>query len=203
MKKYTFLIALILIFSSTVWAISSFLSPDDLLTCQNLPSENRPECFSADAIVAVSGGDTTARTAEAIKLYQNGWAPILIFSGAAYDKTGPSNAEVMKKAALEADIPEQDIIVESYGETTKQNAEKTTDILDQQRIRSLILVTSGYHQRRASIEFSKRAPEVNIINHPVPHDKHWPSWWWANPYSWYLAVSELVKIAITSVGISR
>ena len=41
------------------------------------------DCRKADAIVVVSGGDTNARTDEAIKLYKEGWAPLIVVSGAA------------------------------------------------------------------------------------------------------------------------
>jgi len=42
-------------------------------------------------------------------LYKHDWAKLLIFSGAAADKTGPSNAEAMKRQALAAGIPSSDI----------------------------------------------------------------------------------------------
>ena len=54
--------------------LTIYLSPDNLSSCGEKPSD-APSCHAADAIVAVSGGDTAARTAEAIRLYQNGWAP--------------------------------------------------------------------------------------------------------------------------------
>src|SRR5687768_17407890 len=59
----------------------------------------------ADAIVAISGGETDARTAEAVRLYNQGLAPNLIFSGAAADPNGPSNAKAMAASAHEAGVP--------------------------------------------------------------------------------------------------
>jgi uncharacterized SAM-binding protein YcdF (DUF218 family) len=61
-------------------------------------------------------------------------------------------------------------------------------------IKSIILVTSGYHQRRASLEFSKRTTGVTILNHPVAQDQDWSMWWWTNPRGWSLAVGEFFKI---------
>lgn len=72
--------------------ISAYLGPDGLSQCQPYPS-TEADCQSVDAIVAISGGDTEARTAQAIDLYKHDWAPLLVFSGAAADKSGPSNAE--------------------------------------------------------------------------------------------------------------
>ncbi len=185
----SFLAALFII----VIGLSIYLSPNDLINCAETP-DTSSQCKPASAIVAVSGGDTAARTKEAIKLYQNGWAPKLIFSGAAQDKSGPSNAEVMRREARDAGVPETDILVEEAGETTKQNAKNTQSILEQNGITSVILVTSSYHQRRASLEFEKNTTNVTLRNHPVAFDNQWSSLWWLTPIGWFLAAGEFTKI---------
>jgi len=196
------LIAVVVALVVIVISLSIYLSPDDLSGCDKQPSDKQ-NCQAADAIVAVSGGDTPARTAEAIELYKNGWAPKLIFSGAALDKSGPSNAEVMRSQALGSGVPQEDILIEEYGETTRENAENTQDILADNSIASVILVTSGYHQRRAGLEFSKRAQNVEVRNHPAASDKQWSAWWWLTPSGWFLAVSEFIKIIAFYIGGTR
>lgn len=176
-----------------------YLGPDDLSGCQE-PSTNG-KCITADAIIAISGGDTSARTAEAIRLYQEGWATRLIFSGAAADKSGPSNAEVMKEQALESNIPSSAITIDEFSNTTAENAQNTAELIRKMELKRVILVTSVYHQRRASIEFSKRLGEtVKIVNHPVANDNQWSSWWWATPYGWVLGVGEVIKIMFAEAG---
>lgn len=192
----------IVAFVLVVVGLSVYLAPNDLASCDVTPSTKKG-CEAAGAIVAVSGGDTTARTREAIKLYQDGWAPKLIFSGAALDKSGPSNAAVMRNEARSAGVPEEDIIIEEYGETTKENAEKIQSIFDMHEISSVILVTSAYHQRRAGLEFNKRSQDVSVRNHPVAQDKQWSSWWWATPLGWFLAVGEFIKIMAFYIGGTR
>lgn len=188
---------------AVILGLSFFLSPNDLSGCGDAPSETG-KCRKADAIVAISGGDTTARANEAIHLYQEGWASKLIFSGAAQDKSGPSNAEVMRETALDAGVPAAAIIIEEEGETTKENAENTQNIFVQNDISSVILVTSGYHQRRASLEFNKRSSgSVEVRNHPVATDNQWSAIWWLTPTGWYLAVSEFGKIIAFYVGGTR
>jgi len=49
-----------------IFGLSAYLSPNDLGKCQSV---GEGDCRKADAIVVVSGGDTNARTDEAIKLY--------------------------------------------------------------------------------------------------------------------------------------
>lgn len=189
------IVILFIAFFVTIFGITWYLGPDDLAQCVAQPSQ-KSGCSKADAIVAVSGGDTKARTLEAIKLYKDGWAPKLVFSGAALDKSGPSNAEVMRREARAAGVAGADIIIEGYSTTTKQNAEKTQSIFEKNKITSVILVTSVYHQRRAALEFSKRSSGLNVRSHPVSSDKQWSSWWWATPVGWYLAIGELIKIIV-------
>lgn len=186
-----------------VAGLSVYLAPNDFTHCGKTPSGTEG-CATADVIVAVSGGDTSARTQQAIDLYEAGWAPYLVFSGAARDKTGPSNAEAMRREAIESGVPENAIIIEELGETTRQNAENTQDIVTRYEIDSVILVTSAYHQRRASLEFEKRAnDQVDLRNYPVSNDNQWSGLWWVTPGGWVLALSEFLKIMIFYVGGTR
>jgi uncharacterized SAM-binding protein YcdF (DUF218 family) len=191
MIRYLIVIPAIII--GLIVAVSVYLQPNDLRTCEGVVGSTSP-CAPVDAIVAVSGGDTNARTDEAIALYKKGWSDKLIFSGAAQDKTGPSNAAAMQLRALNAGVPESAIFLDEYSETTRQNAVNTVNIFTSENIDSIILVTSGYHQRRASLEFEKRAENVVVLNHPVTTDRDWSVWWWTNPRGWTLAISEIFKI---------
>ncbi len=196
MLKLIGLIATPIIFVvAIIFCISMYLQPNDISQCEPKPSFG-VNCQIVDAIVAVSGGDTDARANQAINLYKNGWSNKLIFSGAAQDKSGPSNAAVMKALAIAAGVPESNIYIDEYSETTGQNATNSQTIFAQNNIRRVILVTSGYHQRRASLEFNKRTGEVVILNSPVQADSDWSFWWWLTPRGWWLAISEIVKIVI-------
>jgi uncharacterized SAM-binding protein YcdF (DUF218 family) len=191
--KWLFLIPVIV--AGLIIGLSFYLQPNDFIGCQQTPIENGESCAKADTIVVVSGGDTSARTAEGIALYKNGWADTIIFSGAAQDKTGLSNAAAMRIQALEAGVPSDVIYVDEFSEDTSQNAENTQSIFERHQIDRAILVTSGYHQRRANLEFEKRADGVEILNHPLLSDDDWSfAWWWLTPRGWWLAVGETAKI---------
>lgn len=186
-----------------VVGISMYLAPDGLSGCKPYPTKEQ-DCMSVDAIVAVSGGDTVARTDGAIELYKSGWAPRLIFSGAAADKSGPSNAEAMMRQALDEGVLAKDILLDETSETTKENADNSINIFEKNNIHSVILVTSPYHQRRAGLEFGKRAGmNVKIINHPLKEDSQWNEWWWLSPSGWWLAGGELVKILAFYAGATK
>lgn len=182
-----------------IFGITMFLSPNSLSNCSDMPSSIKG-CGAADAIVAVSGGDTSSRAQTAIDLYKNGWAPLIIFSGAAADKTGPSNAEAMKAQAIAQDVPSSAIRIEESSENTYENAQKTAKIFETEGVKSAILVTSSYHQKRVALEFSSQSPDVEFRSFPSKTDHHWSAWWWLTPYGWYLAVSETMKIIIFYTG---
>lgn len=196
-----FLIILPIILIGAIISISLYLQPNDLASCGDTPTINEP-CTATDAIVVISGGDTNARTDEAVKLYKNGWAPTLVLSGAAQDKSGPSNAAAMRARAVAGGVPRSAIYLDESSETTKQNAQNVRRIFAAHDITSIILVTSGYHQKRASLEFNSMESGITIKNHPVASDQDWSMWWWTNPRGWTLAVTELFKIVVFHAGAS-
>lgn len=198
MIKWLFILPVVAI--ALVITLSIYLQPNSFLGCSDKPVEGT-SCDKADAIVVVSGGDTEARTAAGIALYQQGWADYLVLSGAALDKTGPSNAAAMKLQAENAGVPESAILVDEDAANTQQNAENTQSILEERGFQDAILVTSGYHQRRASLEFNKRSENVTIRNYPIS-DSDWGWYWWATPRGWWLAGGEVAKIIAFYIGVS-
>lgn len=191
------LITVIALALATITGISWYLTPDDLKECAAMPDGSSGQCIQVDAIVAISGGDTAARTDEAIKLYKAGWGDTLIFSGAAHDPNSPSNARAMKVQALAAGVPEEAIAIEEYARDTADNARRTLRVASERGVERIILVTSAYHQRRAGMEFRQTFSDVKVVDHPVRQDKHWSAYWWLTPRGWWLALGELVKIIPT------
>lgn len=189
----TLLVILVILFLGFVVVLPRYLAPNDLSGCESV--ETAGTCRAADAIVAVSGGDTTARALEAVNLYKAGWAKQIIFSGAAEDPESPSNALAMKRFAIAQEVPASRITIEEFSRNTEENARNTSRFIQQQGLKRIILVTSAYHQRRATLEFgAKLGNEVQIVSHPVAQDDHWGPFWWLSFNGWRLAVGELAKI---------
>lgn len=195
--KWLFIVPIILVVF--IVGTSIYLQPNSFMGCAEKPIAET-QCDKADAIVVVSGGDTLARTAAGVKLYEAGWADYLVFSGAAQDKSGPSNAAAMRLQAEQAGVPASSILIEEDGANTQQNAENSQTIFEENNFQDVILVTSGYHQRRASLEFNKIAGDVVIRNYPVVNDQDWSWFWWVTPRGWWLAGGELVKIVAFYIG---
>lgn len=164
-----------------LWGTAFYLSPQDALR-------------KTDAIIVVSGGQTTARADEGIQLYKQGYAPKIVFSGASLDE-GPSNAHAMREQALRAGVPNEAIVTDELARTTYQNATGTKPIVDRLRARTLLLVTSPYHQRRAALTFRHvYGSDYTIINHSS-FDSRWSKvGWWASPFGVFITGSEAVKI---------
>jgi len=192
MKIVGIIFGLVISAALLVAGISVYLQPNSFVGCQQTPTGSG-NCRKADAIVAVSGGDTSARTDAAIRLYKNGWGDRLIFSGAAQDKSGPSNAAVMQARAIAQGVPKSSIEIDEQSIDTEQNAANSDTIFQKDNIHSIILVTSGYHQRRAYLEFKHVTHDITIYNAPTD-DSDWNGWWWLTPRGWWLAGVELLKI---------
>ena len=167
--------------------LTFYLSPQD-------------ELAQVDAIIAISGGNTNARTREAVDLYKAGWASTIIFSGAALDPLSPSNAEVMRMTALDLGVPPEAILIDEASQDTKENATNTKAITDSSGIESFILVTSPYHQRRAYLEFRDQFDDSNqILNHSAS-DSEWSRGdWWQSVRGWQLTVSEAIGIPLSYI----
>lgn len=151
------------------------------------------ELNKADAIVVISGGDTDARLSEGVKLYFQKWAPVIIFSGAAASGE-VSNALAMERLAIKAGVPAESIIIEEKSKTTLENARYTSEIVKDKKIKSIILITSPYHQRRAYNEFrAELGKDMIIINHSAK-DQTWAKRsWWENANARFLTFGEILK----------
>ncbi len=197
--KFLFIIPVVI--AALIVGLSIYLQPNSFIGCGEKPLEDT-SCNKADAIVVVSGGDTVARTQAGIDVFMNGWADALVLSGAAQDKSGPSNAAAMKLLAVNAGVPAAAVFIDEEAANTQQNAQNTQSIFIQQDFNDIILVTSGYHQRRASLEFNKNTDAITIRNHPVIVDEDWNWVWWLTPRGWWLAGGEVIKIVAFHFGAS-
>jgi uncharacterized SAM-binding protein YcdF (DUF218 family) len=107
----------------------------------------------------------------------------------------------MRERALKQGVPSDAIVVEGFSHNTAENAANTAKFIAERNLKRIILVTSGYHQRRASLEFAaKLGPTITIVNHPVAQDRQWGPFWWLTPGGWWLALGELVKIIAYFTG---
>jgi uncharacterized SAM-binding protein YcdF (DUF218 family) len=127
----------------------------------------------ADAIVVFAGGvgesgraggGLQERLKTAIDLYRGGFAPTLILSsGFVYSF---KEAEIMRALAIAEGVPADRIAVEDRATNTFEYVRFTDAILKSRDVQSILLVSSPYHMRRASLVWRKLAPDVTVV--PTP-----------------------------------
>ena len=132
----------------------------------------------ADAIVVFAGGVGESgqagggyqeRVKQALELYRGGYAKYLVLSsGYVYSFR---EAEVMRALAVDNGVPPSVIVLEQRAASTYQNVAFVDEILRDHQWRSILLVSSPYHMRRATMVWRKVAPEVTVIPSPPPQSQ--------------------------------
>lgn len=144
-----------------------------------LPLTNPPH---ADAIVILGGAtrnnepprilpdlsDRGDRLLYGAKLYQDGAAPKIVLSGGRIQWYGGESSEAESMATILElfGIPRSDMILESRSLNTHENAVFTKEILQQEQINQVLLVTSAAHMPRSLAIFRRE----NIDAIPAPAD---------------------------------
>lgn len=157
-----------------------------------LSPQDKPE--KSDAIVVVSGGQTTTRADYGIELFKQGYANTIVFSGGALDD-GPSNAKAMRQQALEAGLSDDNILLDEYAQNTYENALNSKKLLDEVGAKKIIVVSSPYHQRRVNKTFEKvLGPSYTVLGVSSVDSRWSKSGWWRSGFSFNISMSELNKL---------
>lgn len=139
---------------------------------QILPTEEINLDRRADGIVALTGG--ASRVIDALELLAGKSAERLLISGA-----NPStNAKEIARLHPEFEPVVHCCVDFDRSLNTLGNAVETRKWAQQRKIRSLIVVTSGYHMPRALAEIGHQLPDVTLIPFPVVSEqvKSEPLW---------------------------
>jgi uncharacterized SAM-binding protein YcdF (DUF218 family) len=122
----------------------------------------------SDAIMVLCSHDE--RVAErSVELFNEGWAPLIIFSGGAgsitKDLWTEPEAERFANIAIAAGVPREHILIEDRSTNTGENVLFTKRLIEsrQLNINNLILVQKPYMERRSFATFRKLWPEKHVI----------------------------------------
>ena len=145
-------------------------------------------------VIVVLAGEKEERVRYGAELFKEGWARkdrMIMTGGPLVGKH--TYAGLMKEQAEDLGVPGKFILLEDRSRTTEEDAKYTGDILEKNRYESIVLVTSPYHSRRASIIFKKMLRGVRIIS--APSDKSWFGFdgWWERPHDRDVVLSEWSK----------
>ncbi|HEX8888953.1 MAG TPA: YdcF family protein [Pyrinomonadaceae bacterium] len=109
------------------------------------------------------------RIARAAELYRQGVADKIICSGGV-GKYPPAEAELEKQLLMKAGVPEKAIIMELSSTSTAEQARLIKEICDREGFKSIALVTSFYHEKRATQLF-KSAGFEQIADARCTHER--------------------------------
>ena len=132
-------------------AVAALFFPQPFLCVDSGP-------VKADVIVVLGGG-SHERPERAAELFKEHAAPRIIISGF-------GDAEASRRMLMAAGVPANAIELETRSRTTRENAQFTVNLLREQKLKRVILVTSWYHSRRAVACFRHYAPEIKFYSRP-------------------------------------
>lgn len=166
----------------------------------------------SDAIIVLSGtlhpapGDSKIvewqdpdRFLSGVKLFKNGKAPLIIFTGGLhpYYPYMPSEGEIFTQKAIAMGIPARSIKQTSIVSDTVQEAFEVRNLLNNalnKENKKIILVTSAFHMKRAKKTFERQGFEVQPYAVDFKAKGEWSGSFWRDPLMWlpnakYLASS--------------
>ena len=124
-----------------------------------------------DAALVLAGDPDYERTATGVRLMLAGRARLLILTGG---EPGPGDsARSLEAWAVKHGAPAERIRKENVSRGTRESLVAIRPILEQEGVRTIALVTSPYHERRAVLAALRVfGPGVRVFGCPAT-----PSWW--------------------------
>ena len=131
----------------------------------------RQNTQKTDAIVVLTGGK--GRVEEGVRLFRKSRAEYLFFVG-----VDPSVRKSDLYRPKPGDPSADNVILEKSSRNTLENSIFGRDVIVRNGVHSVLLITSRYHLKRASILFRNSLPkEITIIPYPVDSVNLKESWW--------------------------
>lgn len=142
-----------------------------------------------DAIVVLAGG--RGRVEEGVRLYRTDQGRWLFLIGV---DPAVRKGDLFKERTGEKGG--EGVILEQSSRNTLENALYARDLIMKRDIRSLTLITSRYHMKRATLLFRNVLPrDIAIYPHPVD-SKNLQETWWSHGGSFRLLFTEFYKYCL-------
>jgi uncharacterized SAM-binding protein YcdF (DUF218 family) len=149
----------------------------------------------ADGIVVLTGGDD--RLATAFQMLDEGRADQLLVSGVPVDVT---LRDMERSAHLARPPADSHVTLGHHAQTTVGNADETAAWVAAHGLRSLIVVTAGYHMPRALLELQRAMPTVTLYPMRVQPAAIYDG---SRPHVWRLLVAEYTKWLLAQIRFAR
>jgi uncharacterized SAM-binding protein YcdF (DUF218 family) len=182
-----------------VWFLLAWVAAQALVVRADLPR--------ADAILVLSGSSNYVERARwAARLYVEGRAPLILLTDdgqrGGWSNTEQRNPFFVERAARELNlggVPAERIeVLPGIVSSTYEEAASLRSLAASRGLRSVLVVTSAYHSRRA-LWTMRRVLEgsdirVGIDSPPAGDESPPPATWWIRPRGWQMVAGEYPKI---------
>jgi len=156
-----------------------------------------PPAGETDGIVVLTGG--SERVATGFRLLAEGQARRLLVSGAHPESTLP---EIAAAAGIDPGPFAGRVAIGHAAASTRGNAAEAAAWARAEDLRSLRIVTAGYHMPRAMVELRRAMPGLRLVEHPVPSQAlRGPGALW-RPQVWALLAGEYARYLGAWAGLS-
>jgi uncharacterized SAM-binding protein YcdF (DUF218 family) len=195
----------LLLVALAAWAVVARAAAEALVVGEGLERAN--------ALVVLAGSAAyVERTARAAELYREGRAPVVILTNDGQlsgwsneSQNNPTFVERARRELVRGGVPAERIeaLPRRVG-STHDEAVLLREYAGERRLRSLLVVTSGYHSRRALWTF-RRAFEgsgvaVGVSKVEPGLQTPTPGTWWFSPRGWRVVAGEYVKMVYYRVS---
>ena len=137
---------------------------------------NAPE--HADLIVVLAGGNNDLRYWNGVELLHKGWAPRLMLDVFAKGETYGNMDIDLARDFVARTTPGQSTICPLILNSTFGEAGHIAKCLRSTDVKSILVVTSDYHTRRALTILQKRLPQYHISIYAAPDPYFFGQRWW-------------------------
>jgi uncharacterized SAM-binding protein YcdF (DUF218 family) len=151
----------------------------------------------ADAAVVMAGDPDYERTATAAALVRSGRVRLLVLTGG---EPGPGDsASSLRAKAIALGVDPSAIRWEAESRSTRGSVVALLPVLAREDVDSVVLVTSPYHQRRASLAARRAWPGIRVSSRPASPSSWSPRSWWKDARSRRVVLGEYLKLAYYTV----
>jgi uncharacterized SAM-binding protein YcdF (DUF218 family) len=134
----------------------------------------------ADLIVVLGGGNNDLRYWNGVRLMQEGYAHHLMLDVFAKGETF-GNADIdLAQAFVNRTTPGQSTVCPCQENSTYDEARYLADCLAGSGVKSILVITSEYHTRRASEILHKRLPQYQFSFYAAPDPYYFGERWWTH-----------------------
>jgi uncharacterized SAM-binding protein YcdF (DUF218 family) len=152
----------------------------------------------ADALVVLSDDNFYAdRATHAAQLFREGVAPTVVASGRRL-RPNAGISELMEHDLIERGVPREKIVRLSHdADSTREEAASVAKLAQEKHWKSIVVVTSNYHTRRARYIFGRVFPAAVTVKVASARDGSFdPERWWEKRESIKLFARELAGMVV-------